>query len=71
MNVRLAVQILSSSVSKMLTDHGPPEEQETQTARLCLMMDNFLILLTLEIIMNTKKNKSQILSHLVQLMTLV
>ena len=39
MNVRLAVQILSSSVSNVLSKYGPPEAQKT--ARLCLMMDSF------------------------------
>jgi len=39
MNVRLAVQILSSSVAKVLSEYGAPES--TETARFCLMMDSF------------------------------
>ena len=39
MNVRLAAQVLSSSVSKVLTEYGPPEA--TSTAKFCSMMDNF------------------------------
>jgi len=37
----LAVQILSSSVAKVLNEYGPPES--TETARFYLMMDSFLI----------------------------
>ena len=39
MNVRLAAQVLSSSVSNVLREYGPPEAKET--ARFCLMMDSF------------------------------
>ena len=39
MNVRLAVQILSSTVSKVLSTYGPPEAAETAT--FCAMMDSF------------------------------
>jgi len=39
MNVRLAVQVLSSTVANILSEYGPPEAKET--ARFCLMMDSF------------------------------
>ena len=39
MNVRLAAQVLSSTVSKILLQYGPPEAKET--ARYCEMMDSF------------------------------
>ena len=39
MNVRLAVQVLSSSAGNVLNKFGSPEAAET--AKLCLMMDSF------------------------------
>ena len=39
MNVRLAVQVLSSSVGNVLNEFGPPDAAET--AKFCLMMDSF------------------------------
>jgi len=39
MNVRLAAQVLSLSMSNTLREYGPPEA--TSTAELCLMMDKF------------------------------
>jgi len=39
MNVRLAAQVLSNSVSQILTEYGSPDSKET--ARFCLMMDSF------------------------------
>ena len=39
MNIRLAVQVLSSSVGNVLNEFGPPET--AGTAKLCLMMDSF------------------------------
>ena len=39
MNVKLAGQVLSSTVSKTLTSYGPPET--VGTAKLCLLMDSF------------------------------
>ena len=39
MNVKLAAQVLSSTVSKTLTSYGPPET--VGTAKLCLLMDSF------------------------------
>ena len=40
MNVRLAAQVLSGSVSKALEVYGPPEA--AGTAFYCQMFDNFL-----------------------------
>ena len=42
MNVRLATQVLSSTVSKVLLAYGPPEAAET--AHFCSLMDCFLTL---------------------------
>ena len=39
MNVRLSVQILNSSVNKVLSTYGPPEA--AGTAKFCLLMDTF------------------------------
>ena len=39
MNVRLAAQVLSSSVSTVLSEYGPPEA--AATANFCSMMDSF------------------------------
>jgi len=39
MNVRLAAQVLSTSVSKVLDQYGL--QGSTETARFCLMMDTF------------------------------
>ena len=39
MNVKLAAQVLSSTVSKTLTSYGPPEA--AGTAKFCLLMDGF------------------------------
>ena len=39
MNVKLAAQVLSSTVSKTLTSYGPPEA--AGTAKFCLLMDSF------------------------------
>ena len=39
MNVRLAAQVLSSSVGNILTEYGPPEA--AGTAKFCSIMDNF------------------------------
>ena len=39
MNVKLAAQVLSSTVSKTLTSYGPPEAAGTAT--FCLLMDSF------------------------------
>ena len=38
MNVKLAAQVLSSTVSTTLTSYGPPEA--AGTAKLCLLMDS-------------------------------
>ena len=40
MNVKLAAQVLSSTVSKTLTSYGPPKA--AVTAKFCLLMDSFL-----------------------------
>ena len=40
MNVKLAPQVLSSTVTKTLTLYGPPEA--AGTANFCLLMDSFL-----------------------------
>ena len=42
MNVRFAVQVLSSTVSKVLLAYGPPEVAET--AYFCSLIDCFLTL---------------------------
>ena len=42
MNVRLAAQVLSSTVSKVLLAYGPPEVAET--AHFCSLIDCFLTL---------------------------
>jgi len=39
MNVKLAAQVLSLSVSKILAFYGPPEA--AGTSKFCLMMDSF------------------------------
>ena len=39
MNVKLAAQVLSSTVSKTLTSYEPPEA--AGTAKFCLLMDSF------------------------------
>ena len=39
MNVKLAAQVLSSTVSKTLTSYGPPEA--AGTVKFCLLMDGF------------------------------
>ena len=39
MNVKLAAQVLSSTVSKILMSRGPPEAADT--AKFCLLMDSF------------------------------
>ena len=39
MNVRLAAQILSETVGKILLQYGPPDA--AGTAKYCLMMDTF------------------------------
>ena len=39
MNVKLAVQILSSSVGNILKEFGPPEA--SGTAEFCILMDTF------------------------------
>ena len=39
MNVKLAAQVLSSTVSKVLLEYGPPEAAET--AKFCSLMDSF------------------------------
>ena len=39
MNVRLAAQVLSTTVGTILNAYGPPDAKET--ARFCLMMNNF------------------------------
>ena len=39
MNVRLAAQVLSSTVSEVLLAYGPPEAAET--AHFCSLMDCF------------------------------
>ena len=39
MNVKLAVHVLSSTVSKTLTSYGPPKAAGTAT--FCLLMDSF------------------------------
>ena len=41
MNVKLAAQELSSTVSKVLLKYGPPEA--AGTAKFCSLMDMFLI----------------------------
>ena len=50
MNVRLASQILSSSVSNVLKSFGPPEAAET--ARYCSMIDKFFDIMNIR---NTKE----------------
>ena len=47
MNVRLAVQVLSSSVGNVLKEFGPPET--AGTAKFCLMMDSFFDCLNVRI----------------------
>ena len=44
MNVRLAAQVLSSTVSKVLLAYGPPEAAEA--ARFCSLMDCFFDIMT-------------------------
>ena len=39
MRVRLAAQVVSDTVGKVLNEFGPPEA--AGTAQFCLMMDNF------------------------------
>ena len=39
MNVKLAAQVLSSTVSKVVSQYGPPEASET--AKFCMLMDTF------------------------------
>ena len=39
MNVKLAAQVLSSTVSRILSQYGPPEA--SGTARFCMIMDTF------------------------------
>ena len=39
MNVKLAAQVLSSTVSKILTSYGPLEA--AGTAKFCLLIDGF------------------------------
>ena len=39
MNVRLAAQVLSTTVSKVLSNYGPADAAET--AEFCLMFDRF------------------------------
>lgn len=50
MNVRLAAQVLSSSVSNALKDFGPPEA--LGTAKFCKMMDSFFDIMNIR---NTKE----------------
>ena len=55
MNVRLAAQVLSSTVSTILTNFGPSEA--AGTAKFCLMMDQFFDIMN---ITNTKSSKHQL-----------
>ena len=55
MNVRLAAQVLSSTVSTVLTNSGPAEE--AGTAKFCLMMDQFFDIMNVS---NTKSSKHQL-----------
>ena len=45
MNVKLAAQVLSSTVSKTLTSYEPPEA--AGTAKFCLLMDSFFDIMNL------------------------
>ena len=45
MNVRLAAQVLSSTVSKTLSAYGPPDA--AGTSKFCLMMDSFFDILNI------------------------
>ena len=39
MNVKLAAQVLSSTVSRIMSQYGPSED--SGTARLCIVIDTF------------------------------
>ena len=49
MNIRLGAQVLSSTVSKILSKYGPPEA--SGTARNCMLVDALID------ITNTKKTR--------------
>ena len=53
MNVRLAVQVLSSTVSKVLLEYGPPA---AETAHFCSLMDCFFDIMNIR---NTQYHKFQ------------
>ena len=55
MNVRLAAQVLSSTVSKVLTDYCPPNT--AATAKFCEMMDKFFDIMNVS---NTKSPSRQL-----------
>ena len=63
MNVKLAAQILSSTVSKTLTSYGLPEA--AGTAKFCLLMDGFFDIMNIRndqiSHMNSKENHSWLL----------
>ena len=52
MNVKLAAQVLSSTVSKTLTAYGPPEA--AGTAKFCLLMDSFFDIMSIRNIQSHK-----------------
>ena len=52
MNVRLAAQVLSSTVSNVLSAYGPPEA--AGTAKYCMMMDTFFDILNIR---NSKESE--------------
>ena len=55
MNVKLAAQVLSSTVGNVLSNFGPPEAAET--SKFCIMMDNFFDIMNIS---NTKEGKHKL-----------
>ena len=52
MNVKLAAQVLSSTVSKTLTSYGPPEA--SSNAKFCLLMGSFFDIINIREISSHK-----------------
>ena len=59
--VNLAAQVLSASLAAVLKEYGPPETVET--AKLCEMIDAFLIVSMCAALLSIKQNVSYFLHH--------
>ena len=60
MNVKLAAQVLSSTVSKILTSYGPLEA--AGTAKFCLLIDGFFDIMNIRNIQSHEFKRKQFLA---------